>query len=123
MGGAMSLVLAVLDGFPAVLGDRWFLDRKLFKFSFSSDDLGGPQSTRVKLKPRRDLAMNGHVSWGPLAQNEVLPIAGGGGCVWDIWSPKIMKWGQGVPYGAIGRRGSYFLPCWTVALEPPGSLR
>lgn len=34
-----------LGQFPTVLGDRLFLDRKLFKFSFSSDDLGGTQST------------------------------------------------------------------------------
>lgn len=48
-----------------MLGDRLFLDRKLFKFSFFSDDLEGTQSTRVELKSRRDLAINGHVSWGP----------------------------------------------------------
>lgn len=46
-----------------MLGDRLFLDRKLFKFSFSSDDLGGTQSTHVELKSRRDLAINRCVSW------------------------------------------------------------
>lgn len=58
----MSPVLASLDGFP-VLGDRLFLERKLFKFSFSSDDLGGTRSTHVELKPCRDLAINGRVNW------------------------------------------------------------
>ena len=61
-GGAMAPVLASLDGVP-VLGDRLFLERKLFKFSFSSDDLGGTWSTHVELKPCRNLAINGHANW------------------------------------------------------------
>lgn len=48
-----------LGWFPTVLGDRLFLDRKLFKFSFSSDDLGGIQSTHVELRSLRDLAIYG----------------------------------------------------------------
>ena len=46
-----------------MLGDRLFLERKLFKFSFSSDDLGGTWSTHVELKPHRGLAISGHVNW------------------------------------------------------------
>lgn len=46
-----------------MLGDRLFLERKLFKFSFSSDDLGGAWSTHVEPKPHRGLAVSGYVNW------------------------------------------------------------
>lgn len=59
-----------------MLGDRLFLDRKLFKFSFSSDALGGTQSTHVEPKSHRDLVINGHMSWCPQAQREILSIVG-----------------------------------------------
>lgn len=82
-----------------MLGDRLFLDRKLFKFSFSSDDLGGIQSTHVELKSCRDLAINGQESWG---------TSRSGRRVWDLGSSKSL--GEGVPSGVTGRCGSYFLP-------------
>ena len=85
-----------------MLGDRLFLDRKLFKFSFSSDDLGGTQSTHVELKSRRDLAINGDVSWGPQAGHEILPTVGEECGVWGMGSPKSWSGGREFPMGLLG---------------------
>lgn len=104
-----------------MLGDRLFLDRKLFKFSFSSDALGGTQSTHVESKSHGDLVIKGHISWYPQAQREILSIVGEECEMWSLQNHGVGR-GGGTPSGAIWRHGSYFLPHWTMALEPPGSL-
>lgn len=104
-----------------MLGDRLFLDRKLFKFSFSSDALGGTQSTHVEPKSHGDLVINDHMSWCSQAQREILSILGEECGMWSLQNHGVGG-GEGAPSGTIWRHGSYFLPHWTVALEPPGSL-
>lgn len=73
-----------------MLGDRLFLDRKSFKFSFSSDDLGGTQSTHVKLKSHRDLVINGPLSSCPQAQREILSIAREECGIWSLQNHEVV---------------------------------
>lgn len=87
-----------LGRFPTVLGDELFLERKLFKFSFSSDDLGGTWSTHVELKPHRGLAISGHVNWVLRQGMRHIPKRG------RLWGMGILKhrWGRELPMGLLG---------------------